>query len=115
MLDHPLYQKLNRWVNYPMRLIDKMTWLPKKVRQWMKMVGSGLIGHPFVVALCITIPWALSSGSKGWTFVGYTVGMTFYNARESFRSTPIRNADIDHFLDMEGPIIAGGLLLLFLF
>ena len=113
MLDHPIYQKLNRLVNSPMRWIDAQTWLPEKVRQWAKMIGSGLVGHPFVVALLMVPAWAL--GASKWTvFGGYVVGLTFYNARESFRSTPIRDGDIDHFLDLEGPILLGGLLLLLL-
>jgi len=103
-----IYQWVNRTAFWPVRQFEKISWIPKKVKTWVKFVATWL-GHSSVVI-------ALAYGGWNWKGVwtawgGFVLGATFYNAKESFRSWPPTLGDIDHFGDTEGPIVLGSLAL----
>ena len=98
------YKTVNRILFWPLRRLDKIPWIPTKVKTWIKFVVTW-IGHS-------SVPIALAYGGWCWkgaftAWLGFVLGATFYNAKESFRSWPPTMADLDHFGDIGGPIVLG--------
>lgn len=96
-----LWKGINAVVYWPMRQIHN---------KWLRHLSTW-VAHGTITALLARGGHIVSGGDPWVAWAGFALGGTFYAARETLRSWPLKEGEVDHFGDVLGPILIGSAML----